>query len=211
MPFINRARVIVRLRSYWVDLILFIDNCLKNPADCGTKKQSDRPRKLSERDKRRIFRAASNPTKIYSSIKSELDLNFTPEAIRLAIANLTLVRRKMKRTSALTKERKRHRLEFARQNMHRNWSKLSLFGGFLGVEWWLFSLDYVLSKFCYRKEYLKTFIWRKMKKTLNEPKLFFYSIFVKQYCKINSHANRLCTFFFFRWKCFDNCPIFLDL
>lgn len=103
-----------------------VNKFVKNPEGYGTRKSSGRPCKLSERDKRRIYRTASNSTKNSIQIKRELDLDVSSWTIRRAISkNSNLVRRKMKRAPALTQDHKRRRVEFARQHINRDWSNVS--------------------------------------------------------------------------------------
>lgn len=105
-----------------------INNYVKDPANYGTKKTRGITKKLSDRDTRRICRTASNSTKFCSQIKKDLDLNVSPETIRLTILkNPNLVSHKMKRAPALTVLHKRNRLEFGRRNLRKNWSKVSVF------------------------------------------------------------------------------------
>jgi IS30 family transposase len=100
-----------------------VNNYLKNTADYGAKK-TGRPSKKSDRDKRRIYRSASNSTSTSVKITSDLSLNVNSSTVKRAIyKNLTLVCRKMKRAPALTNIHRRLRLEFSRQNMNRDWSK----------------------------------------------------------------------------------------
>jgi hypothetical protein len=116
-----------------------VNNCLKNTAEYGAKKSTGRLSKLSERDKRRIYRSASNSTSISVKITSDLGLNANSRAI---YKNPTLVHRKMRRAPTLTNVHKRLRLEFARQNMNRYWSKVlslgEVFGGHIHELYLLF-------------------------------------------------------------------------
>jgi transposase len=116
-----------------------VRNFLKNPEAYGTRKRSGRPSKVSERDKRRIYRAASNSTASSSKIKRDLGLNVHPKTIRRVISkNPNLVRRKMKRAPALKEVHKRQRLEFARRNMNKDWSKVSCFWPMAGLAHFVF-------------------------------------------------------------------------
>lgn len=92
----------------------------------GKKKRKGQPKKLSKRDERAIGRAASNSNKSVAKIKSELQLDVSRETVRKAIhRNPNIVRAKMMKTPKLKDEHKRRRLEFARRNMARDWSKVS--------------------------------------------------------------------------------------
>lgn len=103
-----------------------VDNYLRNTAEYGKKNPGGRPSKLSERDKRRIYRVASNSAKTSTSIKQELDLNVSSRTIRRAIhKNPNLKRVKLKRAPAIRAIHKRQRLAFARQNMNQNWLLVS--------------------------------------------------------------------------------------
>uniref|UniRef100_A0A914EHI6 Transposase n=1 Tax=Acrobeloides nanus TaxID=290746 RepID=A0A914EHI6_9BILA len=102
-----------------------IDNYVKNPAGYGTRKPTGRPTTISERDKRRIYREASNSVKTCSAIKKDLGLNVTPEWVRRIIRkNPNIVRRKLKKAPAIKKVNKRLRVIFGRQNTRRDWASV---------------------------------------------------------------------------------------
>lgn len=115
-------REIARLLDRGPDVV---GSYLRDPNGYGKVKRPGRPSKLSGRDKRRIYRAASNSTSTSTTIKRELGLAVHSRTIRRAISkNSNLVRRKMKRAPALTDDHRRKRVEFASQNMDRDWSKV---------------------------------------------------------------------------------------
>uniref|UniRef100_A0A914DVY9 Tc1-like transposase DDE domain-containing protein n=1 Tax=Acrobeloides nanus TaxID=290746 RepID=A0A914DVY9_9BILA len=89
-----------------------VNRFMKNPEEYGTIKRTGPANKLSERDKRRIFRAASNSTATCNKIKKDLGLGVSPEMIRRAISkNSNLVRRKMKKAPSLKEIHKQGKLE----------------------------------------------------------------------------------------------------
>jgi transposase len=93
--------------------------------DHGKKKRKGQPKKLSKRDERAIGRAASNSTKSVAMIGRELGLDVSRETVRKAIhRNPNIVRAKMAKIPKLKPEHKTRRLEFARQNMNRNWNTI---------------------------------------------------------------------------------------
>jgi biotin operon repressor len=91
----------------------------------GQKKRSGRHKKLTKRDERAIGGSASNSTKSAAKIKAELNLNASRTTVWRAIKkNPNIVRAKMMKAPKLKDEHKRRRLEFVRQNMARDWSKV---------------------------------------------------------------------------------------
>lgn len=105
-----------------------VDNYVKDPDNYGKKKARGSRKKMSDRDTRRICREASNSTKSCSQIKRELNLNVSNDTIRRTILkNPNLVSRKMKLAPALTIGHKAIRFEFARTNIRKDWSKVSIF------------------------------------------------------------------------------------
>ncbi|XP_065642379.1 uncharacterized protein LOC136074010 [Hydra vulgaris] len=59
-----------------------IRNFLKNPTDYATIKRKPKKSRVSEREKRRIVRLASNSSRSLKTIKSDLGLNVCKETIR---------------------------------------------------------------------------------------------------------------------------------
>ena len=124
----NRAIVPLVGRSLNV-----INNFLKDPAVYGTRKSPGRPSTISERDKRRIHREASNSVKNCTQIKKDLGLNVTSRRVlQLIRKNPNIARRRLRKAPAITKVNKRKRVQFGRRNTRRNWFKVSLFLGFVG-------------------------------------------------------------------------------
>jgi transposase len=92
----------------------------------GTKKRNGRPRKLTERDERHIYKSVSNTSKSSTQIKNENQLSVSSRTIRRAIQrNPNLMRMKMKTAPKLSPEHMCRRLEFAKKNMGRNWNIVS--------------------------------------------------------------------------------------
>lgn len=105
-----------------------VNRFLHNPLGYGTAERSGRPSKLDARDKRRILRRASNTASSSSTIQRELQLNVTPRTVRNVInASPNIVRARMRKAPALTEAHKARRLQFAENNMNRDWSKVSIF------------------------------------------------------------------------------------
>ena len=95
-----------------------------------SKRRSGRPRKLSPRDERRIFRIASNSAKSSGQIRSESGVNVSSETIRRLLNSCPYIKRqKMMKAPRLKDEHIRKRLEFASANSERDWSKV----GFLST------------------------------------------------------------------------------
>ena len=75
-------REIARLLRRSLDVV---NRYRRNPAVYGTRKPTGRPKTISDRDKSRIMRKASNSVKTCSAIKKELGLNVTAEWVRRVI------------------------------------------------------------------------------------------------------------------------------
>ena len=75
-------REIVRLLRRSLDVV---NRYRRNPAVYGTRKPTGRPKTISDRDKSRIMRKASNSVNTCSAIKMELGLNVTAEWVRRVI------------------------------------------------------------------------------------------------------------------------------
>lgn len=112
-----------------------VDNFLKNPNVYGTKKSTGPKEKLTARDKRQIIRKASNSEKSCNEIKREVQLNVSRWTIRRYLIKSKVIKRvKMKRAPFLTDRHKLLRLQFAQQNMNRNWHWVSCFCRGVGVQ-----------------------------------------------------------------------------
>ena len=99
-----------------------VRNYLEDPATYGTAQRPGAPRKLSERDERRLSREASNSTKGCGALAKELELNVSRETVRRSLQrNAHLVWTKMVCKPKITEEDKARRLEFSRVNMNREW------------------------------------------------------------------------------------------
>jgi transposase len=103
-----------------------IQNYVTGRFNYGQKRRSGRAKKLIKRDERAIGRAASNSTKSVNDIKREIGTEASKTTVWRAIKrNPVIVRAKMMKTPKLTSEHKTRRLNFAKENMARDWSKVS--------------------------------------------------------------------------------------
>ncbi|XGW19025.1 hypothetical protein V3C99_003105, partial [Haemonchus contortus] len=81
-----------------------VDNFIKNPEEYGTRRSAGRPSLLSDRDKRRILREASNSTKSCMEIRSSLNLNASKDTVwRVIRKSQFIVKRKMRKAPFMTK------------------------------------------------------------------------------------------------------------
>ena len=105
-----------------------ICNFLKNPTDYATIKRKPKKSKVSGREKRRIVQLASNSSKSLKTIKSDLGLNVCKETIRKVPKDSPhIVRSKMNKAPNLKLVHKQKRMEFARENMARDWEQVRIF------------------------------------------------------------------------------------
>lgn len=96
---------------------------LNDRENYGKKKSPGRPRKVSKRDERQIWRKASNSTKTAKAIGKEAGVNVSKWTIARAIKrNPNLVRAKMAKIPKIKKHHEENRVEFGRRNMQRNWN-----------------------------------------------------------------------------------------
>jgi len=103
-----------------------VRNFLKNPAKYGQKKRKGRKRKLSKRMERQIGKQASNSSKSVNDIKKELNLEVCKTTVWNAIQrNPNIVREKMAKAPRLLPHHIDARLEFAKENMDREWKNAS--------------------------------------------------------------------------------------
>ena len=106
---------------------------LRSPMLYGKKKSSGRPSALSPREKRELVRTASNSMKSANDLKEQLGLAASRWTIRRTIhASPHIVRQKMMRAPTLTPAHKQARLDFGRNNMATDWSKVRFWEGFEG-------------------------------------------------------------------------------
>jgi transposase len=99
-------------------------NWLEKQENYGKKnKKRGRKKKLSKRDERQIIRKVSNTTKSCAKIKQELGLDVHRQTVwRTINKNPNISRQKMNKAPRLEPVYIRGRLEFARNNMGRQWN-----------------------------------------------------------------------------------------
>lgn len=101
-------------------------NYLRNPEGYGQIAKKTRRSKLSGRDKRRIVRIASNSAKSLMQIKQELNLSVSRETVRQVLVKSPFIKRAKKaKAPNLTPSHIEKRLNFARNNMNRQWDTVS--------------------------------------------------------------------------------------
>uniref|UniRef100_A0A7I5EEC8 HTH_Tnp_Tc3_2 domain-containing protein n=1 Tax=Haemonchus contortus TaxID=6289 RepID=A0A7I5EEC8_HAECO len=102
-----------------------VDNFIKNPEEHGTRRSAGRPSLLSDRDKRRILREASNSTKSCMEIRSSLNLNASKDTVwRVIRKSQFIVKRKMRKAPFMTKKHRENRVAFARRCSRTEWNKV---------------------------------------------------------------------------------------
>ena len=95
---------------------------IQDPNVYGKRKRSGRPKKLSERTKRRILADVSNSTKGCRTVKRELGLEVDHVTVWRAIKNSpNMIRQRMQKRPALKQQHKDARLAWAVQ--HVTWTK----------------------------------------------------------------------------------------
>lgn len=103
-----------------------VQNFLKNPFATGPNKRQGRKRKLSQRTERQVVNSISNTRKSCNNIINELNLCVSKTTIwRTLKRNEHIVRAKMTPAPRLEDRHITARLEFARNNMNRNWDTVS--------------------------------------------------------------------------------------
>lgn len=103
-----------------------IRNFLNNPDGYGAKHAGGRPQKLSNRDKRRLDRIASNSTIGTRTIQRQEFPDVHHTTVFRALKNSPNIERAHMMTAPpLSNEHKRSRLEYARRNMNIDWRKVS--------------------------------------------------------------------------------------
>jgi transposase len=103
-----------------------VSNYLRNPAQYGTNKKGGPKKKVSPRTARRITATANNSLKSCKRIGHECGANVSRWTIRRILnKNEHIVRQKLKKSPRLLPRHKTARLEFAHQNMNRNWENVT--------------------------------------------------------------------------------------
>jgi transposase len=102
-----------------------VRNYLSSPATYCQKKPTGRRKRLSDPTQRKIINAVSNSTKSCNEVKRELDLNVSKSTIWRTIQHAPhIVREKLLPVPRLLPRHKEARLEFGRNNMSRDWTKV---------------------------------------------------------------------------------------
>lgn len=102
-----------------------VSSYLKNPNRYGTKKRTGRPQKLSARDKRSIVNLASNSTIGVRQIQRENYPSVSKNTVwRVLQKSPVIERAKMMTTPPLKPEHISARLNYARNNMNIDWTKV---------------------------------------------------------------------------------------
>lgn len=102
-----------------------VSNFLKDSESYGTVKRAGRKRNLSERDERKIARAASNSTLSCTKLAALAQTKVSKTtAWRVIKRNSNLVRSKMNCCPRLLSRHKTARLEFAKNNMATDWTSV---------------------------------------------------------------------------------------
>ena len=105
-----------------------ISNFLKNPTDYATIKRKPKKFKVSGCKKCRIVQLTSNSSKSLKTIKSDLGLNVCKETIRKVLKDSPhIVQSKMNKAHNLEPVHKQKWMEFARENMARDWQQVRNF------------------------------------------------------------------------------------
>jgi len=103
-----------------------VQNYLAKQQRYGKKKRKGRKRKLSKRDERQIGKLASNSSSSVNVIKKDLNLEVSKTTVWRAIQrNPNIVREKMAKAPRLLAHHINARLQFARENMNREWKNVS--------------------------------------------------------------------------------------
>lgn len=103
-----------------------VEQYIKKSRGYGTKKRSGRPSKVSARDQRRIVNAASNSAKSAREIAAESGISVSKNTIcRILKRSQHIVRAKKMPAPRMTASHKEKRLDFAKNEMARDWSKVS--------------------------------------------------------------------------------------
>lgn len=102
-----------------------IGRYLKDPSSYAMKKRSGRKRMLSAHTERRIIRKASNSDLTLNQIRSEVGTPASKQTIlRTLKRSGNIVHDRLKPAPRLQAHHIKNRLDFARLNMNRDWSKV---------------------------------------------------------------------------------------
>jgi transposase len=104
-----------------------ITNYLKDPTNYGKRFKGGRPSKLSEQDRRRIFREASKNKLSSSQLVAALDLNVSARAVRYKLSSNEIFEYvKRNATPSLTIQHKIARVDYAKRHLHNppDWNKI---------------------------------------------------------------------------------------
>ena len=103
-----------------------VRNFLRNPDAYGLAKSTGRRSTLTARQKRDIRRTASNSSKTCAEIAKECNVSSSKWTIARVIKSADhLTRQKMKPAPKLTRMHKEKRLEFGKNSMQTDWSKVN--------------------------------------------------------------------------------------
>jgi len=109
-----------------------ITNFLRNPEEYGVKRSSGRKPKLDDRDKRRIILEASNSFASCSTIAAGCTKPVSRMTVWRALkTSEVIVRGILKKAPSLKPRHKTARLQFAENNLQRNWASVCNFSSIL--------------------------------------------------------------------------------
>lgn len=103
-----------------------VSNYLNDTVGYGQNKKGGPKKKVSPRTERRIIASASNSLKSCKKIASECNVNVSRWTIRRILnKSVHIVRRKLRKVPRILPRHKAARLEFARENLNRQWNNVS--------------------------------------------------------------------------------------
>ena len=104
-----------------------VRNFAKNQSQYGKNKTGGPKRKLSERDRRRIVKAASNSMKSLSQISADCGVKVSNSTIsKVRNESGTITRQSLITVPRLPQDRRKTaRMEFAKKNLQTNWSQVN--------------------------------------------------------------------------------------
>ena len=101
-----------------------VRNFAKNHSQYGKNKTGGPKRKLSERDRRRIVKAASNSMKSLSQISADCGVKVSNSTIsRMLNESRAITRQSLMTVPRLLTRHKTARMEFAKKNLRTNWRR----------------------------------------------------------------------------------------